>query len=167
MEIQLLGSVVVFATTIFASRMGVQSGAAVIVIVQSGIFAKASQQLIRVAAQLELDFNSMFTTKSEQLGLCYVKLFNKIQVVVAVEFFPEAMYQFPGSLSIPVRFIIIPQAGTTLPQTSIKSQSSWVWNFALGQHVNFLQDGLSIVDSSSLFLEEFYIIDALDLNDLE
>ncbi|KAK0233579.1 P-loop containing nucleoside triphosphate hydrolase protein [Armillaria fumosa] len=54
-----LGSVVVFATTIFALWMGVRSGAAAIVIVQSGIFAEASRQLVRVAAQLELDFNSV------------------------------------------------------------------------------------------------------------
>ncbi|KAF8921944.1 pleiotropic drug resistance ABC transporter [Mucidula mucida] len=54
-----LGSVVVYATTVFALWMGVQSGAAAIVIVQSGIFAEASRQLVRVAAQLELDFNSV------------------------------------------------------------------------------------------------------------
>ncbi|KAK0208709.1 P-loop containing nucleoside triphosphate hydrolase protein [Desarmillaria ectypa] len=54
-----LGSVVVFATTVFALRMGVRSGAAAIVIVQAGIFAEASRQLVRVAAQLELDFNSV------------------------------------------------------------------------------------------------------------
>ncbi|KAG7452254.1 P-loop containing nucleoside triphosphate hydrolase protein [Guyanagaster necrorhizus] len=54
-----LGSVVVFATTVFALRMGLQSGAVAIVIVQAGIFAEASRQLVRVAAQLELDFNSV------------------------------------------------------------------------------------------------------------
>ncbi|KAJ7675323.1 P-loop containing nucleoside triphosphate hydrolase protein [Mycena rosella] len=54
-----LGSVVVFATTIFALWMGVTNGAAAIVIVQAGIFAEASRQLVRVAAQLELDFNSV------------------------------------------------------------------------------------------------------------
>ncbi|CAK5280326.1 unnamed protein product [Mycena citricolor] len=54
-----LGSLVVFATTIFALWMGVSDGAAAIVIVQAGIFAEASRQLVRVAAQLELDFNSV------------------------------------------------------------------------------------------------------------
>ncbi|KAJ7161288.1 P-loop containing nucleoside triphosphate hydrolase protein [Mycena crocata] len=54
-----LGSVVVFATTLFALWMGVTNGAAAIVIVQAGIFAEASRQLVRVAAQLELDFNSV------------------------------------------------------------------------------------------------------------
>ncbi|KAJ7751195.1 P-loop containing nucleoside triphosphate hydrolase protein [Mycena maculata] len=54
-----LGSVVVFATTIFALWMGVTDGSAAIVIVQAGIFAEASRQLVRVAAQLELDFNSV------------------------------------------------------------------------------------------------------------
>ncbi|KAJ7103247.1 P-loop containing nucleoside triphosphate hydrolase protein [Mycena belliarum] len=54
-----LGSVVVFATTVFALWMGVTNGAAAIVIVQAGIFAEASRQLVRVAAQLELDFNSV------------------------------------------------------------------------------------------------------------
>ncbi|KAF7337494.1 P-loop containing nucleoside triphosphate hydrolase protein [Mycena sanguinolenta] len=52
-----LGSVVVFATTLFALWMGVTNGAAAIVIVQAGIFAEASRQLVKVAAQLELDFN--------------------------------------------------------------------------------------------------------------
>ncbi|KAJ6520112.1 P-loop containing nucleoside triphosphate hydrolase protein [Mycena sanguinolenta] len=54
-----LGSVVVFATTLFALWMGVTNGAAAIVIVQAGIFAEASRQLVKVAAQLELDFNSV------------------------------------------------------------------------------------------------------------
>lgn len=44
-----LGSVVVFATTIFALWMGVTNGAAAIVIVQAGIFAEASRQLVRWA----------------------------------------------------------------------------------------------------------------------
>lgn len=39
--------------------MGLSSGATAIVIVQSGIFAGASRQLVKVAAQLELDFNSV------------------------------------------------------------------------------------------------------------
>ncbi|KAK7063980.1 P-loop containing nucleoside triphosphate hydrolase protein [Favolaschia claudopus] len=54
-----LGSVVVFATTLFALWAGVSNGAAAIVIVQAGIFAEASRQLVKVAAQLELDFNSV------------------------------------------------------------------------------------------------------------
>jgi ABC-type multidrug transport system fused ATPase/permease subunit len=70
-----LGSVVVFATTIFALWMGVTNGSAAIVIIQAEIFAEASRQLVkyefrlwiqpvlilssRVAAQLELDFNSV------------------------------------------------------------------------------------------------------------
>ncbi|KAF5368585.1 hypothetical protein D9758_002189 [Tetrapyrgos nigripes] len=54
-----LGSVVVYATTVFALLMGVNSGLTAIVIVQAGIFAEASRQLVRVAAQLELDFNSV------------------------------------------------------------------------------------------------------------
>ncbi|KAJ7269434.1 P-loop containing nucleoside triphosphate hydrolase protein [Mycena haematopus] len=54
-----LGSLVVFATTLFALWMGVTNGAAAIVIVQAGIFAEASRQLVKVAAQLELDFNSV------------------------------------------------------------------------------------------------------------
>ncbi|KAF7311117.1 P-loop containing nucleoside triphosphate hydrolase protein [Mycena chlorophos] len=54
-----LGSLVVFATTIFALWARVTNGLAAIVIVQAGIFAEASRQLVRVAAQLELDFNSV------------------------------------------------------------------------------------------------------------
>ncbi|KAF5385025.1 hypothetical protein D9615_001230 [Tricholomella constricta] len=54
-----LGSVVVFAATIFALWKGVTNGSTAIVIVQAGIFAEASRQLVRVAAQLELDFNSI------------------------------------------------------------------------------------------------------------
>ncbi|KAF8665348.1 hypothetical protein AX16_000367 [Volvariella volvacea WC 439] len=54
-----LGSVVVFAATIFALWRGVADGSAAIVIVQAGIFAEASRQLVKVAAQLELDFNSV------------------------------------------------------------------------------------------------------------
>ncbi|KAG5647718.1 hypothetical protein DXG03_008441 [Asterophora parasitica] len=54
-----LGSVVVFAATIFALWKGVTNGSTAIVIVQAGIFAEASRQLVRVAAQLELDFNSV------------------------------------------------------------------------------------------------------------
>jgi hypothetical protein len=47
-----LGSVVVFATTIFALWMGVTNGAAAIVIVQAGIFAEASRQLVKCAVEL-------------------------------------------------------------------------------------------------------------------
>ncbi|KAE9409119.1 P-loop containing nucleoside triphosphate hydrolase protein [Gymnopus androsaceus JB14] len=54
-----LGSVVVYATTLFALWMGVSSGWTAVVIIQAGIFAEASRQLVRVAAQLELDFNSV------------------------------------------------------------------------------------------------------------
>ncbi|KAL0951622.1 hypothetical protein HGRIS_008303 [Hohenbuehelia grisea] len=54
-----LGSIVVFATTIFALWAEVSDGSAAIVIVQAGIFADASRQLVKVAAQLELDFNSV------------------------------------------------------------------------------------------------------------
>jgi ABC-type multidrug transport system fused ATPase/permease subunit len=75
-----LGSVIVFAATLFALREGVTDGSTAIVIVQAGIFSEASRQLVkfveimrsncvlllnrscilsRVAAQLELDFNSI------------------------------------------------------------------------------------------------------------
>ncbi|KAJ7597443.1 pleiotropic drug resistance ABC transporter [Mycena floridula] len=54
-----LGSLVVFATTIFALWNETTDGATAIVIVQAGIFAEASRQLVKVAAQLELDFNSV------------------------------------------------------------------------------------------------------------
>jgi len=54
-----LGSVVVFAATSFAVWSGVSDGSAAVVIIQAGIFADASRQLVRVAAQLELDFNSV------------------------------------------------------------------------------------------------------------
>ncbi|EMD33950.1 hypothetical protein CERSUDRAFT_117480 [Gelatoporia subvermispora B] len=54
-----LGSVVVFCTTNFALWTGVSSGYAALVIVQAGIFAEASRQLVRVLAQVELDFNSV------------------------------------------------------------------------------------------------------------
>ncbi|PPQ69785.1 hypothetical protein CVT26_014173 [Gymnopilus dilepis] len=54
-----LGSVIVFAATMFALWQGVTNGSAAIVIVQAGIFADASRQLVKVAAQLELDFNSV------------------------------------------------------------------------------------------------------------
>ena len=42
-----LGSVVVFATTIFALWSGVSDAFAAIVIVQAGVFADASRQLVR------------------------------------------------------------------------------------------------------------------------
>lgn len=71
-----LGSVVVFTATIFALWSEVTNGSTAIVIVQAGIFAEASRQLVkyafddscielmsltqnRVMAQLELDFNSV------------------------------------------------------------------------------------------------------------
>ncbi|KAI0359724.1 P-loop containing nucleoside triphosphate hydrolase protein [Trametes cingulata] len=54
-----LGSVVVFLTTLFALWSSVSSGYAALVIVQAGIFAEASRQLVRVLAQVELDFNSV------------------------------------------------------------------------------------------------------------
>jgi ABC-type multidrug transport system fused ATPase/permease subunit len=54
-----LGSVVVFTATLFALWSGVKDGSAAIVIVQAAAFANASRQLIKVAAQLELDFNSV------------------------------------------------------------------------------------------------------------
>ncbi|KAL6301359.1 P-loop containing nucleoside triphosphate hydrolase protein [Sparassis latifolia] len=54
-----LGSVVVFMTTLFALWSSVSSGFAAVVIVQAGIFADASRQLVRVLAMLELDFNSV------------------------------------------------------------------------------------------------------------
>ncbi|KAJ3517873.1 hypothetical protein NLJ89_g222 [Agrocybe chaxingu] len=54
-----LGSVVVFAATLCALAAKIKDGSAAIVIVQAGIFADASRQLVKVAAQLELDFNSV------------------------------------------------------------------------------------------------------------
>ncbi|KZT01394.1 uncharacterized protein LAESUDRAFT_739182 [Laetiporus sulphureus 93-53] len=54
-----LGSVVVFLTTTFALWTSVSSGFAALVIVQAGVFADASRDLVRVLAQLELDFNSV------------------------------------------------------------------------------------------------------------
>ncbi|KAJ2929240.1 hypothetical protein H1R20_g7856, partial [Candolleomyces eurysporus] len=54
-----LGSVVVFAATFFALYQGISDGSAGIVIVQAAVFAEASRRLVRVAAQLELDFNSV------------------------------------------------------------------------------------------------------------
>ena len=43
-----LGSVVVFSATMFALWSGVTNGLAAIVIVQAGIFAEASRQLVRL-----------------------------------------------------------------------------------------------------------------------
>ncbi|KAF8522635.1 P-loop containing nucleoside triphosphate hydrolase protein, partial [Hysterangium stoloniferum] len=54
-----LGSVVVFCATIFSLWAGVDSGYAAVIIVQAGVFAESSRQLIRISAQLELDFNSV------------------------------------------------------------------------------------------------------------
>jgi len=50
---------VVFFATIFALLANVSNGLTAIVIVQSEIFAEASRQLVRVLAQVELDFNSV------------------------------------------------------------------------------------------------------------
>lgn len=47
------------SATLFALWQGVADGPAAIVIVQAGIFADASRQLVKVAAQVELDFNSV------------------------------------------------------------------------------------------------------------
>jgi ABC-type multidrug transport system fused ATPase/permease subunit len=44
---------------VFALWRGVSDGFAAVVIVQAGIFADASRQLVRVLAQMELDFNSV------------------------------------------------------------------------------------------------------------
>ena len=54
-----LGSLVVFAATMFALWQGVADGTAAIIFVQASIFADASRELVKVAAQLELDFNSV------------------------------------------------------------------------------------------------------------
>lgn len=74
-----LGSIIVFTATVFALLQGIRNGSTAVVIVQAGIFAEASRQLVRsvwlkglpicwqyliakifrVAAQLELDFNSI------------------------------------------------------------------------------------------------------------
>ncbi|KAI0091009.1 pleiotropic drug resistance ABC transporter [Irpex rosettiformis] len=54
-----LGSIVVFLTTIFALWSGIGDGLAALVIIQSESFAEASRQLVKVLAQLELDFNSV------------------------------------------------------------------------------------------------------------
>ena len=48
---------VVFASTMFALWQGVADGTAAIIFVQATLFAEASRQLVKVAAQLELDFN--------------------------------------------------------------------------------------------------------------
>ena len=54
-----LGSVVVLAATLFALWSGVTDGSTAVVIFQAGRFADATRALIKVAAQLELDFNSV------------------------------------------------------------------------------------------------------------
>ncbi|KDQ09185.1 hypothetical protein BOTBODRAFT_179201 [Botryobasidium botryosum FD-172 SS1] len=54
-----LGSVVVFMTTLFALTSKISEGLAALVIVNAGVFAEASRQLVKVFAQLELDFNSI------------------------------------------------------------------------------------------------------------
>jgi len=42
-----LGSVVVFCATLFSLWAGVESGYAAVIIVQAGVFAEASRQLIK------------------------------------------------------------------------------------------------------------------------
>ncbi|KAG8938397.1 hypothetical protein FRC00_000189, partial [Tulasnella sp. 408] len=54
-----LGSIIVYLTTLFALWTHVPEGMAALVIVNAGIFAEASRQLVKVFAQLELDFNSI------------------------------------------------------------------------------------------------------------
>ncbi|PPQ63821.1 hypothetical protein CVT24_009771 [Panaeolus cyanescens] len=54
-----LGSLVVVSATLFALWSGVSDGSTALIIAQAGIFADASRQLVKVAAQLELDFNSV------------------------------------------------------------------------------------------------------------
>ncbi|KAF9453004.1 P-loop containing nucleoside triphosphate hydrolase protein [Macrolepiota fuliginosa MF-IS2] len=54
-----LGSVVVFAATLFALGADISDGFTAIVISQAAQFAEANRQLVKVAAQLELDFNSV------------------------------------------------------------------------------------------------------------
>ncbi|KIL71527.1 hypothetical protein M378DRAFT_182928 [Amanita muscaria Koide BX008] len=54
-----LGSAIVFAATLFALWSGISDGFAAIVIVQAGVFADANRQLVKAAAQLELDFSSV------------------------------------------------------------------------------------------------------------
>lgn len=49
----------VFFATIFVLFANVSNGLAAIVIIQSAVFAEASRQLVRVLAQVELDFNSV------------------------------------------------------------------------------------------------------------
>lgn len=49
----------VVTATIFALWKGLSAGDAAIVITQAGLFADASRHLVSVAAQLELDFNSV------------------------------------------------------------------------------------------------------------
>ncbi|KAG8812390.1 hypothetical protein FRC17_002041 [Serendipita sp. 399] len=54
-----LGSVVVYLTTLFALSAKVSTGFAAVVILNAEVFAEASRQLVRVLAQVELDFNSI------------------------------------------------------------------------------------------------------------
>lgn len=54
-----LGSLVVVTATVFALWRGLSAGDAAVVITQAGLFADASRHLVSVAAQLELDFNSV------------------------------------------------------------------------------------------------------------
>jgi len=50
---------VVLAATLFALWSGVTDGSTAVVIFQAGRFADATRALVKVAAQLELDFNSV------------------------------------------------------------------------------------------------------------
>lgn len=49
----------VFFATTFALLANISNGLTAVVIVQSAVFAEASRQLVRVLAQVELDFNSV------------------------------------------------------------------------------------------------------------
>ncbi|KAG8856642.1 hypothetical protein FRC20_000439 [Serendipita sp. 405] len=58
-DMKTLGSVVVYLTTLFALSAKVSTGFAAVVILNSEVFAEASRQVVRVLAQVELDFNSV------------------------------------------------------------------------------------------------------------
>jgi len=66
-----LGSVVVFAATMFALWRGVSNGSAAIVIVQAGIFAEASRQLVRLANCQFLHLS--FLSSRLKQGCCSVR----------------------------------------------------------------------------------------------
>ena len=50
---------IVFLITVFTLYNGSMGGIAAVVIMQAGIFVDASRQIVRVTAQVELDFNSV------------------------------------------------------------------------------------------------------------